>query len=843
MTLSTEASGKATVARVSLDDPLRPVELAAGHEQALIVATAGGSVVGEVMVRGPSPISPEVQRDALAREIGERLWLRSLTQLLRDSVAANGNARLPAPTPSVSVVVCTRHRPDDLDRCLGSLGNLSTHPQEIVVVDNTAGDGRTADVCARHPVRYVVEPRAGLSRARNRGIVETSGAIVAFIDDDCVVDPGWLDVVADAFADPLVMVLAGYVGPLELETPAQYAFELLGGFARVLERAVLDGRTIRWPGIGDGNSFFRREAFEEVGLFAEDLGPGSPALSGQDADIFSRIFAAGYRMVLDPGAIVWHRHRPDHADLRSAMFGYSAGFSAYVARSLFGRRDPRALRYGAWWPRHVASHALQRLRADSTPVPGDVLLAEAAGALVGPWRLLKGRRRRGAAHALQPNRMTAARGEAGPRVSSARGPELSVVIASRNRRDSLTRTLRALGRQAYPAERFEVLVILDGTSDDSADAVRGLATPYRLRLLEQEHRGAAATRNRALREVAHATVVFLDDDIVPAPEFLGAHADAHASAPDRHLALGYYPPATDARSFWAIELRAWWEDYFRRKCEPNHQWTFIDLSEGNSSIHREVLLDAGGFDQDFTGGRRQDWELGARLLERGVRFAHYPRARGGHFLDTSFATAVRNAREEGRWDVVLASKHPKLKSRLHFSQFARVEGGAMSRRGMLAYRHARAAGRLAESLLPLLTALERLNLQRQWRELSWLVLAQEYIGGVASQLPTLEELREFVSDADHAHASPTMTLVPGGPAPAPASPLAPMEVEARCGNIRLARTRAPAPGEQWDWDALVYRLRDDSSLPPSAELLDCLASHLPAGTSDVLRAWRGGSDA
>lgn len=829
------------MARVSLDEPLRPVELAAGHEQALLVVTAGGSVVGEVMVGGPSPIGPDVQRDALGSAIGERLWRRALTQLLHASIGGNGGADRRAPALSVSVVVCTRHRPDDLDRCLRSLGNLAMAPDETVVVDNSAGDERTADVCARHPVRYVVEPQPGLSRARNRGILETSGAIVAFIDDDCVVDPGWMEVVADAFADPLVMVLAGYVGPLELETPAQYAFERLGGFARVWERVVLDGRTIRWPGLGDGNSFFRREAFEEVGLFAEDLGPGSPALSGQDADMFSRIFAAGYRMVVDPGAIAWHRHRPDHEDLRSAMFGYSAGFSAYVARSLFGRRDPRALRYGAWWPRHVASHALQKLRGDSSPIPNDVLLAEAAGTLIGPWRLLKGRRGRRNTPALEPSRTTEAR--VGPDVGAAAGPELSVVIASRNRRELLIRTLGALGRQTYPADRFEVVVILDGSGDDSADAVRRLSTPYSLRLVEQDNRGLAATRNRGLREATHPMVIFLDDDIIPAPEFVAAHADAHASAPDRHVALGYYPPATDDRSFWALELRAWWEDYFRRKAEPNHQWTFIDLSDGNSSFHRDVMLSAGGFDEDFTGGRRQDWELGARLLERGVRFAHYPRARGSHLLDTSFATALRNAREEGRWDVVLAGKHPPLKARLHFAQFARAGGGSMSRRGMLAYRYPGAAGRLADSMVPLLTALERLNLQRQWRELSWLVLAQEYIGGVAAQLPTLERLRDFVADVDHPDASTTMTLVLGGPAPAPASPLAPMEVEARCGNIELARTRAPAPGEQWDWDAVVDRLRDGSPLLPSQELLDCVASLLPAGTSDVLRSWRGGIDA
>jgi hypothetical protein len=184
-----------------------------------------------------------------------------------------------------------------------------------------------------------------------------------------------------------------------------------------------------------------------------------------------------------------------------------------------------------------------------------------------------------------------------------------------------------------------------------------------------------------------------------------------------------------------------------------------------------------------------------------------------------------------------------LKHRLHFSQFARAEGGTMSRRGRLAYRYPEAAGRLAEAMVPLLAGLERRNLQRQWRELSWLVLAQEYIGGVASQLPTVERLREFVSDVDPDGDAATMSLVVGGPAPASASPLAPVDVEARCGSLRLARTRAPALGEQWDWEALVDRLVEGSPRSPSRELLECVAGHLPPGTSEVLRAWRGGTEA
>jgi glycosyltransferase involved in cell wall biosynthesis len=410
-----------------------------------------------------------------------------------------------------------------------------------------------------------------------------------------------------------------------------------------------------------------------------------------------------------------------------------------------------------------------------------------------------------------------------------------VAIASRNRRDLLVQTLTALDRQTYPSERVEVVVVLDGTTDDSADAIRSLATSYELRVIEQEKRGTGSTKNRGLRETTKPVVVFLDDDIVPDAEFLAAHAQAHASDSDRLLSLGYYPPGTDDRGFWALEVRAWWEDYFRRAAEPNHQWTFVDMAEGNFSTRRELLLETGGWDEEFTGGRRQDWELGARLLKRGAQLSHNAEARGSHLLDTSFATAVRNARQEGRWDVVLARKHPELKLCLPFSQFARAEGGEMSRRGRFAYAHREAASRVNRTLIGQVARLEALGLHRQWRALSWMVLANEYVQGVASELPSLDMLRSFVADADAGVS--TVPLVLGRDVATQASAVGPTDVEARCGDATIARTRAPLPAEQWDWESVIDRLVDEAQTPPPPEQLRCVAGLVAPGAAEVLTTW------
>ena len=121
----------------------------------------------------------------------------------------------------MSVIVCTKDRPDDLRRCLDSLAALRTVPLELIVVDNSSGDPATAEICRGRSVRYVLESGRGSSRARNRGVAEARGEVVAFTDDDCMVDPGWLDGLADVFDDPLVMAVTGYCGPRSSSRPAR----------------------------------------------------------------------------------------------------------------------------------------------------------------------------------------------------------------------------------------------------------------------------------------------------------------------------------------------------------------------------------------------------------------------------------------------------------------------------------------------------------------------------------------------------------------------------------------------------------------------------------------------
>ena len=148
--------------------------------------------------------------------------------------------------PLVSVVVCTRDRPQSLTNTLRDLAALKYSPFEVVVIDNAPGSDATRNIMlnefADDPrFRYVHEPRPGLSCARNRGILEASGDIVAFTDDDVRVDPWWLDGIIRGFqAAPDVACVTGMIATAEINNAVQLYFHIRVGWGASCERRLFD---------------------------------------------------------------------------------------------------------------------------------------------------------------------------------------------------------------------------------------------------------------------------------------------------------------------------------------------------------------------------------------------------------------------------------------------------------------------------------------------------------------------------------------------------------------------------------------------------------------------------
>jgi len=231
----------------------------------------------------------------------------------------------------------------------------------------------------------------------------------------------------------------------------------------------------------------------------------------------------------------------------------------------------------------------------------------------------------------------------------------SVVIPTYNRCVSLERVLRALARQTVSPAWFEVVLVADGCTDDTVPLCRRLANelPYSLRLIEQVNSGPAAARNRGVAEARAELIVFIDDDVVPAPEFLATHLAAHSTEGDSIIALGPLRPPPDVR------LNAWgaWEEHAllqQYTAMEAGRWkpTYRQFYTGNASLWRRHILAAGGFHPEFL--RAEDIELGLRLKATGCTFMFLPQARGWHYVHRTFASWTRMPAAYGRASVEIA---------------------------------------------------------------------------------------------------------------------------------------------------------------------------------------------
>jgi hypothetical protein len=259
------------------------------------------------------------------------------------------------PPPAVSVVVPTCRRPDDVTRCVDSILATGYPRLEVLVVDNAPTDPATARVLADRyagdaRVRYLSEPVPGASRARNLGVARSDGEVVAFTDDDVVVDRYWLAALTHALsARPEVGAVTGLVVPAALDTPVHLWFEQFGGFNRGYRQRAFDlagqrGDTLLYPYTagafgGLGNCAFRRESLRRPRPFDVTLGPGTPAFGAEDQDAFVALLRAGGTLLYEPAALVRHSHRETYADLRWQVFTYGAGqTAAFVHWALHDRR-------------------------------------------------------------------------------------------------------------------------------------------------------------------------------------------------------------------------------------------------------------------------------------------------------------------------------------------------------------------------------------------------------------------------------------------------------------------------------------------------------------------------
>lgn len=202
----------------------------------------------------------------------------------------------------VNIVVPVYNGERTLSSCLDSLINLDFPKEnlEIIVVDNNSTD-RTRDIIKDYPVRYVFEQKRSRAAARNRGIRESRGDLIAFIDVDCIAQTSWLINLIGGFSDSRVGGCGGEFRSLHTQSLIHKYFDmrLLGP-----QEKGLANQGLLLPRINTRNAVYRRRVLEDVGLFDDNL------VNNEDSDLSLRIGLEGYKLNYVPEAVVYHRN-PD----------------------------------------------------------------------------------------------------------------------------------------------------------------------------------------------------------------------------------------------------------------------------------------------------------------------------------------------------------------------------------------------------------------------------------------------------------------------------------------------------------------------------------------------------
>ena len=371
-----------------------------GYERARLLVREGTAVRGFVDVATPGGM---LERTVLERAVAV---LPAVTPASRESS-----------TPSVTVIVCTRDRSSLLRGALDAILRLDYPNFDVLVVDNAARTSETSDMVREEfqdpRIALIPEPVPGLSNARNTGLRNAKGDIVAFTDDDAIVDKAWLREIAAGFERaPDAACVTGLVPAGEVRSRVQGYFDDRVSWSKTVAPKVYSlaeppADLPRFPfcpgafGTGANFALDRRTALS-LGGFDTALGVGTRTGGGEDIDMFTRVILEGFSLVVQPSAIVWHRHRDDLGELRVQARSYGNGLGAWMTKILMNPRTARlALARSPGAARNFLQNdrASRRARGDGRTVPDSwdaqlakVLRLELFSVALGPFYYLLERR-------------------------------------------------------------------------------------------------------------------------------------------------------------------------------------------------------------------------------------------------------------------------------------------------------------------------------------------------------------------------------------------------------------------------------------------------------------------
>ena len=226
--------------------------------------------------------------------------------------------------------------------------------------------------------------------------------------------------------------------------------------------------------------------------------------------------------------------------------------------------------------------------------------------------------------------------------------EASIMIPTYNRKSMLEKCLKALFDQDYPKDKYEIILIDDGSTDDTKTMMESLSPSCKLKYLRNEERkGIPRARNRGIREARGEYIIFVDSDVVVRPDFIKQHMNYHKK---------YLDVIVNGE---LIRVFSFKQTGKKRKSILDFSLSPFDTA--NVSVARKHLLEVGGFDEDFLAS--EDLELGYRLKKAGLKCKRNRQALGYHFQrnspsDLSYLREKEKTR--GRCGALYFKKHPCL---------------------------------------------------------------------------------------------------------------------------------------------------------------------------------------
>lgn len=245
-------------------------------------------------------------------------------------------------------------------------------------------------------------------------------------------------------------------------------------------------------------------------------------------------------------------------------------------------------------------------------------------------------------------------------VDSSQSPAISVIIVTYNRCEIIETTLGRLAAQTIPAEDFEVIVVDDGSPDNTREVVTHLIDkmPYKLQYFHHENRGPGYTQNRGIKEAASELIILMADDIWAEPRMLEVYLEMHRRHPAENIAI--LGKCLQSPQLPATILHKYWDPFRFDRFTKKQVLDGLFFLACNISVKKRFLIENGMF-KERKGAAHEDIELGYRLGQKGLKIIYNPDALAWHYHTETLEGACKRSYERGRnFDLLSENIPPEI---------------------------------------------------------------------------------------------------------------------------------------------------------------------------------------